>query len=62
MIIDFSEIKKIINDNLDHKNLNDIISENPTAENIGKWILKQIPYCFKVIVQETEGNEVTVEI
>jgi len=41
MIIDFSEIKKII-DELDHKNLNDILTFNPTAENIVIYLHEKI--------------------
>ena len=32
---------------------------NPTAENIAKWICDQIPECYKVSVQESEGNTAT---
>ena len=39
-----------------HKNLNEVLSFNPTAENIAKWICDQIPQCFKVMVQESENN------
>ena len=56
MVIDFSHIKKIINDKMDHKNLNEVFKFNPTAENIAKWICDQIDTCFKVEVQESEGN------
>ena len=41
---------------LDHKNLNEVIPFNPTAENIARWVCEQIPTCFKVEVQESEGN------
>ncbi|MBO5810443.1 MAG: 6-carboxytetrahydropterin synthase [Bacteroidales bacterium] len=57
MVIDFSEIKKLIHDALDHKNLNEVFVFNPTAENIAKWICLRVPHCYKVSVQETEGNE-----
>lgn len=56
MIYDFTDIKKSVMDKLDHKNLNDII-EQPTAENIAKFICDEIGNkCFKVKVQESEGN------
>jgi 6-pyruvoyltetrahydropterin/6-carboxytetrahydropterin synthase len=29
---------------------------NPTAENIARWVSEQIPHCYKVSVQESEGN------
>ena len=36
MVIDFSVIKNVIKEKLDHKNLNDILPFNPTAENMAK--------------------------
>jgi len=60
MVTDFTEIKKIVHGQLDHKHLNDII-EQPTAENIAKWIHEQIENCYKVEIQESEGNIVTFE-
>ena len=33
----------------------------PTAENIARWVCKQIPQCYKVEVQESEGNIVIYE-
>lgn len=59
MIEDFTHIKKEIHDKLDHKYLNEVEELNginPTAENIAKWICEQIPTCYKVEVQESEGN------
>ena len=57
MIIDFKHIKNKIADKLDHKYINDIITFNPTAENIAKWICDEIgEKCYKVSVQESEGN------
>lgn len=41
MVIDFKEIKKII-DKLDHQHINDIVSFNPTAENLAKYIYYEI--------------------
>lgn len=39
------------------KNLNDIFDFNPTAENIAKWICDELgEKCYKVTVQESEGN------
>lgn len=80
MVVDFTEIKKKIQDKLDHKNLNDIkglgfalvddvdihknvmkqkIPLNPTAENIAFWICGEIKSCYRVDVQESEGNVAT---
>ena len=59
MVCDFSKIKNDIHGKLDHKNLNDVLPFNPTAENIAKWICDQIPECYKVTVQESEGNTAT---
>lgn len=56
MVCDFTHIKKEIHDKLDHQNLNEIFDFNPTAENIAKWICEQIPSCYRVEVQESEGN------
>lgn len=61
MVVDFSHIKKKVKDKLDHKNLNKII-DNPTAENIAKWIAEKIPNCYKVKIVESEGNVVLYEI
>lgn len=56
MVVDFTHIKKQISDKLDHKYLNEVFDFNPTAENIAKWICMKIPFCYKVSVQESEGN------
>lgn len=56
MVIDFSHIKQKIQDKLDHKNLNEVLPFNTTAENMAKWICGQVPGCFKVMVQESENN------
>lgn len=56
MVVDFKHLKNIVTDQLDHKYLNDVVDFNPTAENIARWICEQIPSCYKVSVQESEGN------
>ena len=57
MVIDFTHINRDVHDKLDHKFLNEVVDFNPTAENIAKWVAEQIgPKCYKVEVQESEGN------
>ena len=56
MVVDFSQIKQAIKEKLAHQDLNEILPFNPTAENIAKWICDQLPTCYKVEVQESEGN------
>ena len=51
MVVDFTH----------HRNLNEVVSFNPTAENIARWVCEQIPTCFKVEVRESEGNTVIYE-
>ena len=61
MVMDFTHIKRQVQDKLDHKCLNDVVPFNPTAENIAKWVCEQIPNCYRVSVQESEGNVATYE-
>lgn len=61
MVCDFTHIKRAVEEQLDHKHLNDVLPFNPTAENIAKWICGQIPNCYKVSVQESQGNIATYE-
>ena len=64
MIVDFALVKKEIHGVLDHSNINDVLDNriNPTAENMAKRIcdkvseLCEVGYCYKVEVQESEGN------
>lgn len=56
MVVDFSHIKRLVADQLDHVCMNDIFDFNPTAENLARWICDQIPRCYKVSFQESEGN------
>ena len=62
MVVDFSIIKELIHQKLDHKNLNEVLNFNPTAENIAKWIVDTVPNCYKAEVQESEGNIASYEI
>ena len=68
MVVDFTQIKRGIADKLDHKDLNKVFNFNPTAENIARWICDEVTkmcppggYCYKVTVQESEGNIATYE-
>lgn len=61
MVMDFTHIKREVQEKLDHKFLNDVVPFNPTAENIAKWVCDQIPNCYRVSVQESEGNVATYE-
>jgi 6-pyruvoyltetrahydropterin/6-carboxytetrahydropterin synthase len=60
-VMDFADIAAVcqpIVDQLDHKYLNDIDGlDNPTSENIAKWIWKHLrlalPQLSKIVVQES---------
>jgi len=56
MVCDFTHIKESIHNYLDHGDFNELLPFNPTAENIARWVAEQIPECYKVMVQESEGN------
>lgn len=62
MVTDFSHIKNNVSEVLDHAHLNDIIPGNPTAENIARWIQQRVDNCYKVEVQESEGNTAIYEV
>ena len=61
MVADFSMIKEKIMSRLDHANLNDVLPFNPTAENIARWVCDEVPHCYRVEVQESEGNVAVYE-
>ena len=56
MVTDFTHIKELVQGQLDHKNLNEVLPFNPTAENIARWICDKVEHCYRVEVQESEGN------
>ena len=56
MVCDFKKIKELIHGKLDHRNFNDVLPFNPTAENIAKWVVDTVPDCYKASVRESEGN------
>lgn len=60
MVIDFTHVKKAVHDKMDHANLNEVFDFNPTAENIGRWLVDFFPECYKATVQESFGNTAVV--
>lgn len=56
MVTDFTVIKQKVKQHLDHTVLNDVFTFNPTAENIARWVVDNIPNCYRADVQESEGN------
>ena len=61
MVVDFSHLKQLVKEQLDHRNLNEVLPFNPTAENIARWICDQIPTCYRVEVRESEHNTAIYE-
>ncbi|NDW10404.1 6-carboxytetrahydropterin synthase QueD [Dysgonomonas sp. 520] len=58
-------VKDYIDDNLDHRHLNDILPFNPTAEHLAKYLYdifkKDIPELFAVEVSETPKTSAIYE-
>lgn len=54
---ELDNVKRYIDDNLDHRHLNDIFSFNPTAENMARYLYdlfkKDIPELYAVEISET---------
>ncbi|MET7968731.1 6-carboxytetrahydropterin synthase QueD [Micromonospora sp. NPDC005305] len=54
---ELSRLKTWLDDNLDHRHLNDLMSGNPTAENLAMWIFEEwvgeYPELSAVRVSET---------
>lgn len=61
MVTDFTLIKEKVLKKLDHTVLNDVFDFNPTAENIARWIVDNVPNCWRCEVQESEGNSAIYE-
>lgn len=73
MVIDFTQLKRVVHDFMDHKNLNDLFGFNPTAENMAYWIAMHIDkdrtvadierklHCYRVDIEETKNNIATWE-
>lgn len=56
MVVDYNYIKHVIHDYLDHGDFNELLPFNPTAENIARWVVDQLPQCYKCVVVESEKN------
>lgn len=61
MVTDFTAIKESVLARFDHKILNDVVDFNPTAENIARYLCDSIENCWRVDVQESEGNVASYE-
>lgn len=63
---DLDNVKKYIDNTLDHRHLNDIIPFNPTAENIAKHLYDifktEIPELYAVEVSETPKTTAIYEV
>lgn len=62
MIVDFTHVKNMIRDKMDHNVLNDVFDFNPTAENIARWVVENVPACYRCDIIESEGNSAAYEI
>lgn len=62
---ELSIVKEYIDNNLDHRHLNDVFSVNPTAENMARELyaifVKEIPQIYAVEVCETPKTSAIYE-
>lgn len=62
---DLDSIKQFIDNELDHRHLNDILPFNPTAENMAKYFYdkfkQEYPQLYKVEVSETPKTNASYE-
>ena len=56
MVCDFTHIKELLKEKMDHRNLNEVLPFNPTAEHIARWIVDTVDCCYRADVQESENN------
>ena len=61
MVTDFTDIKSTVMGKLDNAYLNDVVPFNPTAENLARWICENVANCYRVDIQESEGNVASYE-
>ena len=66
MVVDFKKVKDVVHGAVDHRYINEVLPDiNPTAENIANWAASEVNkicevgFCYKVTVQESEGNVAT---
>lgn len=73
MVIDFARLKKEVHDHFDHHHLNTLLKNNPTAENMAKYIADTLNsrhdtqeaeglLVYRVDVEETKNNIATWEV
>lgn len=62
MIVDYAYISRKVKDLLDHKTLNDVLSFNPTAENIAYYLTTIIDNCYRIDIQESKNSFATYEV
>lgn len=62
MVVDFSHIKDMLNEKMDHNILNKVFDFNPTAENLARWVVENVPNCYRAEIQESEDNFAAYEI
>ena len=67
-VIDYREldfVKEYIDNQLDHRHLNDILEFNPTAENIARYLFevfkKELPDLYAVEISETPKTSAIYE-
>ena len=61
MVTDFTHIKQLVSERLDHRCLNDTLPFNPTAATSARWICDNVENCYRVDVRESEGNTASYE-